>query len=88
MTLDGRHAALFISTAIHEPSPNQPAKLRRIRFQIFSSQVPFIPENSGGVNCEKCGGRKRGGPLCPLSIIGLKFPLNVRKKKESDQRES
>lgn len=40
---------------------------------VSIANIPFIPENNGGVNWEKCGGRNKGG--CPLSINGRKLPL-------------
>lgn len=41
-----------------------------------------MPENNGGVNCEKCGGRKSGG--CPLSSNGRKLPLKRMKRNQNE----
>lgn len=59
--------------------------LMRIRYDK-DGNVPFMPENSGGLNWEKWGGKKSGG--CPLSNNGRKFPLQRRKNQHEIKRKS
>lgn len=49
-------------------------------YDFKSMNIPFIPENNGGVNWEKCGGRNSGG--CPLSSKGRKFALKLNETKK------